>query len=259
MSSAKDIMLNSVDVEGLVLTIGEPSTGRAIDALEAQTHRLSGISLVENVTPFHRAINQGVGRVAAPFFLQCDADMVPDPDCVEVLLAHMGERTGVAVGYLQDPLWGKIQAIKLFRTECVRRFGFPDHVSPDTELISHMMDRGFECVFATRPSPRFGRDRDTFGLHDPEYDPLYTFQKFRLEGARMFARGRFGELQATVERLSNSSHPMATVAIVALCRGLFEDRNGDGLAPYQKDETFLRLERYLSGSDKTQGRFDPVA
>ena len=73
-------------VTGMVLSIGEPSTTRAIESLKAQTIPCEDIVLVENVSPFHEAMNAGIARVSTPLFIQCDADMIADPDCVETLL-----------------------------------------------------------------------------------------------------------------------------------------------------------------------------
>ena len=77
------------EVTGLVLTIGEETTERAISSLKQQTIPPQDIIVIENVSPFHRAINVGWTRVKTPFFIQCDADMVLDPDCLETMLPSM--------------------------------------------------------------------------------------------------------------------------------------------------------------------------
>lgn len=247
-----------MQVEALVLSLGEATTERAIESLRRQTVALADINIVRNVSPFHTAMNKGVESITAPFFIQCDADMVLDPDCVEVLISHLDHDVAVVAAFLDDPLMGKIQAVKLFRTHCVRQAGFPDHVSPDTALIDALIDRGYRLVYASRETPAYGHDEETLGVHDPEYSPLYTFQKFRIEGSRMAMRGRFGELTTSLELLAHSRHNAAKIAMIGLCRGIFDERGGDRLAPYIEDEDFRTLKRYLDGVDRTPNVYEPL-
>jgi len=246
-------------VSALVLTIGESSTSRAIEALQRQTRECDEIILVEDISPFHRAMNEGISRVRTDFFLQCDADMVPDPDCVEVLLENIAAHTGVVIAHLQDDLMGKIQAIKLFRTRSARALKFADHVSPDTNLITRMAEAGWKYDFARRKTPKFGHDVDILGRHAPDYSPLYTFQKFRLEGARMAKRGVFQELMDSLDRFGKSDHQMAKIALIGLCRGIFDTREGDGLSRYLPDEDFQKLKNYMDNEAAMDRVFDPMA
>jgi len=245
-------------VSGLVLSIGEASTERAIESLENQTFSCSDIVVVENVVPFHRAMNEGVSRIKTDFFIQCDADMVLDADCVETLLNFMDTNVGVSIGYLSDPIRGKVQAVKMFRTCHVRNLKFTDHVSPDTDYIERLKSMGVEYVFAARPKPCYGHEPDVFGEHLPDYTPMYTFQKFRLEGSRIAARGSYEELELTLKRLAQSTHPMANIAIIGLCRGVFELRSDDGLSPFLSDPEFKKLERLLENPRSADYSFNPV-
>ncbi|MFT5115760.1 MAG: hypothetical protein ACI9VI_003305 [Candidatus Azotimanducaceae bacterium] len=246
-------------VTGLVLSMGEPTTKNAIEALRNQTHVCVDVQIVTNISPFHKAINKGVAEIETEFFLQCDADMIPDPDCVDILLKHMQDDIGVVIGYLQDPLMGKIQAIKLFRTSCAKTLQFDNHLSPDTDLINRMNQLGWRYVFANREVSRQGRSDDIFGDHCPQYTDLYTFQKFRLEGARMAKRGVFRELEDSLDRLSQSRHPMAKIAIIGLCNRIFEDRKVDGLGPYVGDELFEKLHTYQVKTSEKNHIFAPIA
>ena len=253
------IVMLKHSVTGLVLSMGEPTIKNAIEALRNQTHRCVDVKIITNISPFHRAINKGVAEIETEFFLQCDADMVPDPDCIEVFLKHMHDDIGVVIGHLQDPLMGKIQAIKLFRTSCVKTLQFDNHLSPDTDLINRMNQLGWRYVFAKREVSRQGRSDDIFGDHRPHYTDLYTFQKFRLEGARMAKRGIFQELEDSLDRLSQSKHPMAKVAIIGLCNGIFEDRDVDGLEPYAGDQLFEKLHTYQAKVSEKDHIFAPMA
>lgn len=244
-----------MEVSGVVLTIGEDTVGRAIESLKKQTVPCKDIVIVKNVSPFHKALNKAVAKVKTPFFIQCDADMVLDPDCIETMLKFMKKDTGIVIGLLQDELLGIIQAVKLFRTECVSSIKFADHVSPDTHYIRKMTIEGWQYAFANRKGVRFSnRPRDVFGDHKPNYTSLYTFEKFRLEGARILDRGVFSELNGYLKKFSNSTHPMAPVALIGLCQGLFSDIREDRLTKYKASKEFRVLERFMN-SCKTDDPF----
>src|SRR3989304_639862 len=82
-------------VSGLLLTIGESTFPEARAALQRQSVSLHRIVVIENVRPFSEAFNQGVSKVDTPFFVQCDADMMLNENCVEVLFSKMTPETGM--------------------------------------------------------------------------------------------------------------------------------------------------------------------
>jgi hypothetical protein len=235
------------EVTAVVLSIGEPTTARAVESVRKQTRPVSNIVLVQGVTPFHRALNQGASDVAAPFFIQVDADMVLDLDCVERLAACLTDTVGLVTGFLRDPLYGRIEAVKLFRTACVRRHPFRDSLSPDTDFVADIAREGWADVYALRHSGRTDSEWHTFGDHDPGYTRLYTYAKHVVEGRRWRYRRNAVGLQHQLHRLYESAHPAAPIASVALAHGVFLDREGDLLGRYREDADFRRLTALLDG------------
>jgi glycosyltransferase involved in cell wall biosynthesis len=244
-----------MDVTGLVLSIGEKTTKRAIQSLERQTVPPSDIVLVENVSPFHKAMNEGVSRIKTPFFIQCDADMVLDPDCIETMQNFIKEDIAVYIVYLSDDLLGKIQAVKMFRTECTREVGFPNTISPDTDCINQLYEAGWKYVFVKRNRSKFGHIPDLLGSHKPEYTPIYTFEKFKLEGSRIKYRGVFQEFAACLTKLKNSKHPMATIALIGLCHGIFLEERVDNLKPYSQSRDFKLLKEFMTHTNNENMAF----
>jgi hypothetical protein len=234
------------DVTAVVLTIGEPTTARAVASVERQTLPVRTTTVVSGVTPFHRALNVGAARTSTPFFVQVDADMVLDPDCVERLAACVPDNVGLVVGQLRDPLYGRVTGIKLFRTECARRHPFADSISPDTDFTAEIGRAGWATIYALRhgPAPEHWH---TFGEHDPSYGPLYTYAKHTLEGRRLRYRGAARAVEYQLGRLRASAHPQALTAQIALAHGLCLDGDADLLSPYAEDRDFLRLMDFLSG------------
>lgn len=242
-------MVNNKDVTGLVLTVGEKSTEESIKKLREQCVPCKEIIVVKNVTPFYKAMNRGISQVRTPFFVQCDADMLLDPDCIETMLKFIKDDIGVVIGYLSDELLRTIQAVKMFRTECFKRLKFPNSISPDTNCIIRLREMGWEFVFASRDKERYGHAPDVLGSHKPEYTPLYTFEKFKLEGSRIRHRGVFQEFTSCLEKLKNSRHPMAQIALIGLCHGLFIEKSKDGLRPYLSSKDFKILQKFMASTD----------
>ena len=235
-----------MEVTALVLTVGEKTTEEAIRRLKEQTVPCHEIIVVRNVTPFHKAIDRGISRVKTPFFLQCDADMLLDPDCIETMQKFVRDDTGVLIGYLSDELLGTVQAVKMFRTECIKKLMFSNSISPDTDCINRLSKMGWKFVFVSRGEERYGHAPDVLGAHKPEYTPLYTFEKFKLEGSRIRYRGVFQEFASCLEKLKDSQHPMAPIALIGLCHGLFIEERKDRLRPYSPSKDFELLEKFMA-------------
>ena len=238
-----------MEVTALVLTVGEKTTDEAIRRLGEQTVPCRETIVVRNVTPFHKAINRGISQIRTPFFIQCDADMLLDPDCIETMQKFIRDDIAVLIGYLSDKLLGTIQAVKMFRTECLKQIRFSNTISPDTNCITRLHKMGWNFVFVSRGEGRYGHAPDVLGTHKPEYTPLYTFEKFKLEGSRIRHRGVFQEFTSCLEKLRSSKHPMATTALIGLCHGLFMEERKDGLRPYLRSGDFKLLEKFMASKN----------
>jgi len=213
------------DVTAVALSIGEPYAERALASVHRQTFGPMAVVRIIDVRPFYRAMNEAAARVGTDFFLQLDADMVPNDWCVEELRAAMDEGVGMAVGPLWDPLMGVEAGIKVFRTESVRRVRFRDTASPDVDFYQRLPEHGWRPAFVL-PPPEAKRQTPwpTFGRHQPDYTPTYTYARYRLLGVRYRTRPDFGSLQWRYGRLLGSAHPLAVLARVALVAGVFGDQ-----------------------------------
>ncbi|MCA9775646.1 MAG: glycosyltransferase [Candidatus Eremiobacteraeota bacterium] len=221
-------MKQEPEIDAVVLSLGESTLPRAIQSLKEQSYPVARVVQIENVSPFHRAFSCGVPGVSAPFFLQLDADMVLDRNCLSELLRKMQRSVAVVVGLLRDPLLGPIPGVKLFRTQTVRTLPFRDVLSPDTDFLARAENRGWGTVFIRVP--------ETVGEHRPQYESsAYTFHKFRLEGSRYRARGEVSPFRWYVRNLSESLHPSRYWALAGLALGFFEPWEGDKLMPHPHD------------------------
>lgn len=234
------------DVTAVVLSIGEPFLARALDSLGRQTAPPGAVVRVEGLSPFHRALNAGIAQVRTPFFVQVDADMALDPTALADLRACVAPAIGFVVGGLRDPLRGSIVGVKLYRTACAAAQPCPDSLTPAVDLADAIRARGWLTAHALhyRPGPR--ALWHTFGAHEPDYTPLYTFTKFRLLGAR-YRHWRNGEsLRRLFRTVHASGHPAAPMAQAAAALGVFWDEARDALRPCAPSAEFERVQTLLA-------------
>jgi hypothetical protein len=237
------------DITAIVLTIGEETTERAIDSLRRQTVLPEQIIVIRNVTPFHKALNVGVSKVKTEFFIQVDADMVLDENCLEDLRQCMTEGVGIAMGQLRDPLMGIESGIKMFRKKCFERVRFKDSISPDTDFYRDLEKCGWSIRYALN-SGHNGRLKElwhTFGEHHPNYTPLFTYRRYHLLGRRYRYRRDLDTFKRRLRNVQNSGQSVALVAQIAMSHGIFSEDEIDLLMPslYRSNEDFSFLERFL--------------
>jgi len=224
-------------VSAVVLSVGEPYTKRAIDSLATQSVPVDEVIVIEHVSPFSRAINEGARRVRTPYFVQVDADMILDPTCVETLVAHMRPDTGIMVGELRDALLGQTVGVKLFRTACFQEGGVPDSLAQDTDFAARLHNRGWQTHYVRTGAPAARGPRPTLGEHRPDYTAPYTYRKFLIEGARIRHRGAKHGLFWQMGVMDASPHPLAMLAQVAFAHGLLLTLERDELRPVPRDPT----------------------
>ena len=222
------------DVSAVLLSSGEPTKDEAIEALGRQSLPPDEIVVIEGVSPFSRALNEGASRVATPFFVQVDADMILDPDCLHELRSKMKPGVGMVIGRLRDPITGPTVGVKLFRTACFGASQLPDSISADTDFRDLITAQGWKTTHVSADENR------TVGDHRPVYVPAYTWRKYLIEGGRLRYRGSNGGLRYRLDKLERSTHEQALLARIGLAHGFFRIGDRDeliaGLADVDADQ-----------------------
>jgi hypothetical protein len=214
-------------VSAVVLTIGEPSTERAIQSLRVQTLPPKETIVIRDLRPFHRALNAGAARVSTPFFVQVDADMVLDPDCIATLRSAVREHTGQVFAHLRDPLVGEVVGIKLYRTSCFTAGGLPDSISPDVDLGLRIVRSGYKSIELGVSKVNRWKRPTTVGAHDPRYTPEYTYAKHLMLGRRYRYNRDLAGILWNLGRLEASAHPLALLSEIGLANGIFLEATND--------------------------------
>jgi glycosyltransferase involved in cell wall biosynthesis len=242
------------DISAIILTIGEETTKRAIDSVKKQTLLPKEIIIIENEAPFHEAMNLGVSKVKTEFFIQVDADMILDENCLEDLRRGMTEKVGIAMGQLRDPLMGLESGIKMFTKECFDETEFKNSISPDTDFYDDIEKNGWGIRHVLNLKYK-GESKDlwpAFGDHMPHYTPVYTFRRYHLLGRRYRYRRDLYTFKRRFRNLQNSNHSVSIIAQVAMAHGLFLEDEIDLLMPslYKRNEDFKFLEKFLRSENR---------
>jgi len=236
-----------------VLTIGEETTSRAIASIEKQTLQPTEIIVIENVSPFHKALNLGASKVKTEFFAQVDSDMILDENCLEELRKCMTENVGIAIGQLRDPLLGVTSGIKMFSKECFEKIRFRNSVSPDTDFYNDMQKHGWKIRYALNLGYKVESNKlwSTFGEHRPTYTPLYTSSKYYVLGSRYRYRKDLEGFKWCFLGLQNGRDSIPIIAQIAMAHGIFSEEKTDLLMPslYTSNEDFNFLEKFLRRED----------
>lgn len=236
------------DITVVALSIGEPYAGRALESAQRQTRPPVDVVEVRDVSPFHCALNLGAARVGTPFFVQLDADVILDETCFAQLRELMDDNVSLVSGMLRDPVVGRTHGVRLYRTACFEQVQIRDSISPDMDFQDDSARLGWiRSHLLCWPSP----DRATWhtvGDHQPSYTPLYTYSKFRLAGVRSRYRRREGRAYLMLDRLGDSDHPVAPLALIATAHGFFDRQESDLLVPYRRTADFETVQDFLSSN-----------
>jgi len=149
-----------------------------------------------------------VAQVKTEFFLQLDADMIVDRDCILNLMINMDDGVGIVLGQLRDPLMGAESGIKIFRTECFVNTNFKNTVSPDTDLYLDIMNQGWKmrsALYLSREE-NYGKYWFTFGDHIPDYTPVYIYRRYFLLGRRYRYRRDLPTFLRRLKQLGTINH-----------------------------------------------------
>jgi glycosyltransferase involved in cell wall biosynthesis len=233
------------DVTAVVLTLGETTTDDAIASLAGQTSPPHRTIVVRDIVPFHKALNSGAASVETAFFVQVDADMILDRQCIATLRSNVRQDVGIVCGRLRDALVGRVVGIKLFRTECFDIARFRDSISPDTDFSNDIAKAGWKTIYA---GPDSGPDIGTLGEHRRDYSVNYTYLKFLVEGCRYRYRDKFGGYRGHLSRLAKSAHPSALIAQIGLARGMFLEPQRDLLGRPHHEAEIRSLDRFLNST-----------
>lgn len=250
-------------ITAIVLTTGEDTTVKAIDSLKKQTLVPDQIIVVEYISPFHKAINYGASRVQTKFFVQVDADMILNENCLESLMSCMDKKTGISIGYLEDEIAGMVNGVRLVRTDCFRKNNYGDSINPESRFIIDTLNDGWVVRYALNCGTYKNGNKypNSLGYHKPSCSPLYTYSRYFFLGGKLNHRKDLIYLKLWIDNLFNNDHEYSIFAKLGLSNGLFFCyENHDIHTPdlYRNDtEDYNIVKKFLATDDYIEsGKID---
>ncbi|MDT8272754.1 MAG: glycosyltransferase family A protein [Desulfomonilia bacterium] len=171
----------SRNVSAAILTV-DPSSSlqRCMDSVNKQTLKPTKIDIIRNIKPFSKASQEALKHIETPYYVQVDDDMILAPTCFERLYFMMRDDStcAQAVADLDDPFFGHITGVKMYRTAPVRAIGF--HPFQGEKGCERFMTRELSSMGFTT-----NRTRSIQGVHHPSYTPQEIFWKFKFIGEQL--------------------------------------------------------------------------
>lgn len=138
-------------VSFVLMTCGELSEEACLAAVEP-FHNEIEFHVVRNVYPQIKALNKMIDMVKTPYFIPLDADMVLYSDAwpriQNAINKNEHDKKWHSILFqLYDTLTEKnILALKILRTEVMKKFPFSDTPTPDVEHYKRLTEAGYTCV-----------------------------------------------------------------------------------------------------------------
>lgn len=135
------------DLECCIISVGEPTLVDCARSLIVQTYLPAHRYTILNVSPISESINAYHRRMQKKFSVKVDADFILHEDCFERLYETMMEKGDGyyrVTGLVDDPFFGPIGGIHLYRTEHVKSFTMPDRIGCDRFLDAEMRSKGYK-------------------------------------------------------------------------------------------------------------------
>jgi hypothetical protein len=211
--------MKNEEIEAFVLTVGEPTFDKCIKSLESQTMLPAEIHVIRNVSPMSEAFNQMNQQAKRKFYLQVDADMVLERDCIESLYKEIitDNKIFLVSGKLFDPIFGDHRGdVKLWRTDIVKDYKFENILACDRWMKNKLREKGYKDISL--------KDRN-YGIHKPDGYSLnelwHTMKRTGEKAVYMNFPDYFLRNFNPLIKHYISGNRAALMGIIAICYGLF--------------------------------------
>lgn len=233
----------SSQISAVILTV-EPSHlfNLCLNSVQLQTLQPKIIEIVRNISPVSHAAQEGLDRVQTPYYVHVDDDMVLAPSCFQRLYQTISTNDNCAqvVMMLNDPIRGKINGIRMYRTAAVQSLGF--HPLEEKGWDRRMRDKLVQVGWETVTLPII------VGHHHPVYLPNETFWKFRFFGEKIrYYNTGLDEFNIYFEQLTNYWKRTHDVIALYGLAGLFEGLQSEEINQplnYKDREQYLGFQKF---------------
>lgn len=184
-------MKNSISIQALVKTCGEPQIPRCLEAVWGQNRPYDKITISEMVVPESEARRRLVADLTCDWFMTVAGDMILNPDATQIAEDHilkyqkefMAFRFGLWDGFLDAP----ICCCSAVKSKLYASYEFRNELSNDTMWGRHCKKQGWKGL---------KRDKKIFiGTHCEDPDDFQVFRRFYSRGVKAGRKGNNKNLQ----------------------------------------------------------------
>ncbi len=207
----------------------------------AQTYLANYRYAVFNVSPISKAINVYHRRMWKPFSVKVDVDFILHDDCFEKLYKTMlrkGDKYYCVSGLVEDPFFGPIGGIHLYRTSCVKHVVVPDVIGCDRFVAREMDRKGY----------KFHEIQEVLAQHKVDWSWENVFARYFRAGQKhlYYETRRHEDYVKTMGRKWLEGDRLAFIGLVGYCVGLLtpdDKEKGLGFAKEELDRMRKLIEQ----------------
>jgi len=174
------------EVTVFVLSVGEPTLLECLMALDRQETK-ARIERIENVVPMDRALQVMLDRCETPYYVQCDADMILNPDAIRRLyrsiMAQPAHVYQLLIALADTHLEQDILGVRIVRHAIAKKYPFQPVQGCETDQMRLAAQDGYTTV------ARIGPGIGPAGVHKTSLVPREMYGRYRT----LFRRSRKGE------------------------------------------------------------------
>jgi glycosyltransferase involved in cell wall biosynthesis len=188
-----------------------------LEALKKQSVTFK-LEAIENVTPLAAALQEMINRCTTPYYIQCDEDMVLNPEAINIMYNSMKDNTEFfcrVFPLTEKAINQSVYGIKIFNHDVMTRYSYDLSQSyANVDLFNRMEKDGL----------KFKNESTIVGFHSPLWTPETIYNRYYLLSKKIKTytdelSGGYGDLHKKFkEKLAKEFNPLdfwAMMGVVA--------------------------------------------
>jgi len=191
---------------------------KCLSALDNQTVSFT-LDTILDCSPMPVAFNQMATRCKTPYFIQCDEDMILNPDAIEILASNIPFLNNLCqICYqLYDHHLGKnIYGIKIYQTNIMKKYSFKNVLACERDLMNQLIENNFNVL----------DKEEVLGIHSPYWtkENIFLHYKNFMQREKAFKIHK-NILPQLCDLLKSNPSELNLFALMGACAGLFSSQS----------------------------------
>jgi glycosyltransferase involved in cell wall biosynthesis len=192
-----------------------------MEALQKQTVTFK-LEVIENVTPLAVALQEMIIRCITPYYIQCDEDMVLNPDAINIMfntIQNNAEYFCRVFPLTEKSINQSVYGIKIFNHDVMARYSYNlNTLSASVELFREMEKDGL----------KYKNESTVVGLHSPLWTPETIYNRYYILSKKIktdIGSGGYGDLHKKFrEKLAIEFNPLDFWAMMGVVAAKYSNK-----------------------------------